>query len=243
MTPPLRTQPLGDRGDPLRAGLPLVGAISLAALAIHFIPGAAQALQWQRDSHSLTSLGTSLTSHLTHWSWDHLIWDLVAFVTLSVAAIRLLPQRFPYCLLLASFLIPLEILLRQSHLDSYRGLSGIDSAVFGLILIGLWRSRGKGTLFGSLTRGRLVALVGGGLFLTKCLLESGTQNTLFVANTNHDFVPAISAHVMGMLCGIASGMPLPRRFTPVHSPLPFRKPHKPAHARPAHSPSPFRKKR
>ena len=209
MTPLIPKQTKNDKGDPNRAGLLLALGITLAVLIIPWIPEAATTLQWQRGESALVRLLGGITSHLTHWSWDHLIWDLAAFVTLSFASLRLLPERYPLCLLLAAVIIPMEIGLCQLSLETYRGLSGIDSALFGLILVGLWRSPTGSTM------SRLIAIGGGALFVIKSIYELMTLDTLFISNSTHDFVPAVSAHLTGMLCGLLAGK-VPWQFTGHH---------------------------
>lgn len=197
MTDPEKT------GHPHRAGVLVFVAVTALALVIPLFPGVSETLQWQRSNPPLLHSFQWLTGHLTHWSWDHLIWDLAAFAALSFTALRLIPERYFGCILLAAALIPFEIAINQSQLHSYRGLSGIDSALFGLILTGLWRSNPAQS---RIPLPRILAIFGGLVFFAKCLYELGSGQTFFVSASESKFVPAVSAHLVGAICGIASGL-------------------------------------
>lgn len=192
------------KGRPLTAGALVAIGVSLLTLALPSLPGATEAWQWERSASS--SPLSWFTSHLTHWSWNHLIWDLAAFATLSFATLRLIPHRYLFCLLLAAVLIPLEIGWNQPHLTSYRGLSGIDSALFGLALVGLWKAGDRSSPWP-----RALAGISGFAFLAKTGFELTTGSTLFVSGAQADFIPAVSAHLVGFASGILAGV-LPVAF-------------------------------
>lgn len=181
-------------------GLPLALGIALAALAVQGCAGLAEALQWQRGAGSAL---TWLTGHLTHWSWNHLVWDLLAFALLSGLSLRLAASRYAPCLLLASALIPLEILWCHPGLECYRGLSGLDCALFGLVIAALWR-RPSG--HGRWSSAQSLALLGGVAFMAKTCYELATGGTLFVEPGAAAFVPVISAHLTGFVSGCAVGL-------------------------------------
>lgn len=185
---------------PPLAGRLLAGSIILLAVLVPCRSGWAEALQWQRSADSGVRW---LTSHLCHWSWNHLIWDLSAFGLLSLLSLRVAPSRYVVSLLAAAVLIPLEIRINQPALESYRGLSGIDCALFGLIAAALWQQP-SGDRKG--VSARTMAVLGGGGFLAKTLYELTTGGTLFVEAGPELFVPAISAHLVGFLTGLGVGL-------------------------------------
>ncbi len=193
-------QESGVKACPPLAGMLLAGGIMLLTLLVQCSAGLAEALQWQRNAGSGVRW---LTSHLCHWSWNHLAWDVFAFGLLSLLSLRVAPSRYVFSLLAAAMLIPLEIRINQPILDSYRGLSGIDCALFGLVAAGLWRQP-SGDRKGVSTR--TMALLGGCGFLAKTLYELTTGGTLFVEAGPEPFVPVISAHLVGFLCGLGVGL-------------------------------------
>lgn len=189
-------------GRPPRAGVLALVLIADLTLVVFAIPEAAEALQWERGRSFPGSLLTSLTGHLTHWSRDHLIWDLATFIGLSILCLRLIPHRYGRCLGIAALAIPLEIALNQPSFQSYRGLSGIDSALFGLLLAALWR---RGSRTDGDQSAKLLAVIGATGFLGKSLLELINGQTLVVDATAAGFTPAVSAHLVGLASGLIAG--------------------------------------
>ncbi|MEZ0387164.1 MAG: rhomboid family intramembrane serine protease [Verrucomicrobium sp.] len=180
--------------------------IVLATLLIHICPGLPASLQWDRGNTDQTpnpwQIGW-LTGHLVHWSSGHLVWDLGAFVVLSVLCLRLLPGGYVPALLIAAVLIPLEVRLFQSQFTTYRGLSGLDSALFGLAVMALWHQPTASS--------RWLACTSAAGFLAKTGFEIITGTTLFVPPEISLYSPVPSAHLVGFAAGLAGGfIKLPR---------------------------------
>lgn len=186
-------------GRSRRAGVLLALTIGLASVLLQAAPSLAGSLEWTRQCRDLSASWRWLTGHLVHWSWNHLQWDLTAFALLSFAGLRLQPSRYAACLTLAAALIPLELRLLDGQFISYRGLSGIDSALFGLLVTSLWfhpaTSSGRRSP-------RWLAAIGGCCFLAKTIFELTTGDTVFVANEHHEFAPVIPAHLVGFFAGV-----------------------------------------
>src|SRR5690606_34663144 len=105
-----------------------------------------------------------LTAHFAHFGADHLTWDVAALVILGSMAERDERRRFALTLAAAAFAIGVGVWAWQPQFETYRGLSGLDSALFGLVCARLvaegWRVRhGFSIALGTL------ALVG---FALKC---------------------------------------------------------------------------
>lgn len=181
----------------------VVAAVALMAVITTLIPGLGEILAWRRDLPWFSRLPGVLTGHLVHWSIDHLIWDLVAFFALSTAAIALAPGRVVPCLFFSALMIPLEISWLRPELMSYRGLSGLDAALFGLVLSILWQ--------GNKTEKALSGVAFAGFF-AKVIYELVTGDTWFVNRSEGDFIPAVSAHLVGGACGWICGVVSPRCF-------------------------------
>lgn len=177
---------------PRRVGELSVIMIAVIAIFLQLSSELGEAFQWRRGGPLLSGL----TSHFTHWSWDHLAWDIAAFAALAFAALRIIPQRLMPCLLVAGIAIPFEVAINQPQFETYRGLSGIDSALFGLIAAGLWKLRGRARGIAAL------ALVG---FVGKTTYEHLTGATVFVDHAESGFVPVVSAHITGVVSGLVVG--------------------------------------
>ena len=189
-----------NKGCPPMAGILLAFGVGLVAVVVQSVAGLSETLQWQRSAGAGLSW---LTSHLCHWSWNHLAWDVFAFGILSVLCLRLMPSRYAWCMLAAAVLIPLEVRLNQPLLDSYRGLSGIDCALLGLVVAALWCQPSGDRKWGA---AQALAVLGGCSFLAKTLYELTTSGTLFVEAGQEPFVPVISAHLVGFFSGLVVGL-------------------------------------
>ena len=173
-----------------RFGAPLL--LSLPAFLFHAIP---QWFQYDRAAIAAGQAWRLLTCHWTHWSLDHLIWDVVAFVVLLGLGWSTNPRRVLLTLGLAAAAIPLAVGIAMPGMQLYRGLSGLDSALFTVVAIPLMREEQAAGRRGT---ARLIALVLAG-FALKIVLEATIGATLFADSTQ--FVPVPLAHVVGGLCG------------------------------------------
>ncbi|MFH1528704.1 MAG: rhombosortase [Bacteroidota bacterium] len=101
-----------------------------AAAAIYANSDLTVWLQYDRAAIASGELWRLVTCHWTHWSVDHLLWDAVVFGFLAVLCERDGRLRLVACLLVAATLIPIGLWWSHPQMLTYRGLSGIDSALF-----------------------------------------------------------------------------------------------------------------
>lgn len=171
---------------------------SALTLAVHFAPALGNVLQFDRAAVAHGQVWRFFTAHLTHFGDDHLRWDLLAFVVLGSLAEGISRTAFLTTLGAAAPIITAGVWASQPQFATYRGLSGIDSALFGVVVASLfvagWRDRHRF----SIAIGGL-ALAG---FAAKCAFELTTGGTVFV-DTGGAFAPVPLAHLLGMLTGVA----------------------------------------
>jgi rhomboid family GlyGly-CTERM serine protease len=134
-----------------------------------------------------------LTGHWTHWTLDHLLWDSLAFLVLAALCEIWISRRVLLATVAGSALaVSAGVWLALPEIDRYRGLSGIDSALFVLAAARVLRE----------TRSPL-----GGLalaaFLAKAAWEVSTGSTLFTEAAD-SFIPVPLAHLIGGACGLAA---------------------------------------
>lgn len=162
--------------------------------AIYWSPAASAALEL-RPVLLRTEPWRIATGHLTHWSVDHLLWDLLVFLALAV----LLPPRRLWTLMAATAVaVSLGVFLLHPEIAAYRGLSGLDSALFAALALDLALhprrlERGLGWLALSLFIGKIVAEILGG----QALFATGP------------YVPLPVAHSLGLLAAVAEAMFVP----------------------------------
>jgi rhomboid family GlyGly-CTERM serine protease len=131
-----------------------------------------------------------LTCHFTHFSYEQLAWNALAFLVLGIACERRSRVAFHATLLASGILVPLAVLAIAPGVTAYRGLSGIDSALFALLLIQERRSR--------------LALLCGVAFLAKITFELFAGSAVFVSYAGKGLVPVPIAHVAGALAAVVA---------------------------------------
>jgi rhomboid family GlyGly-CTERM serine protease len=177
-------------------------ALVVAACLLMAFPSLADRLQYDRSAVLEGELWRIATCHLTHWSLDHLFWDVTALLFLGFVIEQDKRRRLLTCMGLSAVLIPLAVCVCMPELSTYRGLSGIDSAVFMLLAVTLfsdsWEQRDWGWM--------LVCTVVMGGFAAKTGFEFATGTTVFVDATAANMMPVPLAHVIGAGCGVLCGM-------------------------------------
>jgi membrane associated rhomboid family serine protease len=155
-------------------------SLTLLAVAAALLPGSWLVLQ--RGG----AVWRIATCHFTHFTYEQLAWDALVFLLLGIACARANRGAFRASLLASIVIVPIAV-LAFSSVTTYRGLSGIDSALFGLLLVNESR------------RSRIVALCGVA-FAAKMIFEMRTGVTVFVHSDAFIAVPI--AHVAGALVGV-----------------------------------------
>ncbi len=176
------------------------------AIVIATVPALAQSAQFQVIQWTDEPLRI-LSSHFAHFSTRHLLYDLIVFIGLGLACELRWPSRTRWTLLFSAALIPLVFLCTTEHLQTYRGLSGLGSALLMLLAGRLHRERAFDS---KLTRHLpLITCVG---FIGKVLFELNTGQAVFV-DEGAIFEPVPIAHLTGGLIGLLAAFSPERRTT------------------------------
>lgn len=186
--------------------------ISCVVLILHLTPSTTQFFELDnRDPHQLFSYRI-ITCNALHWSWNHLLWDLIMFTVLG--AICESTDRFKYLtyLVLSSILIPHIVLACHPNLLTYRGLSGIDSGLFSMIAVD--------RILESKRRGDRVSMIVFACCFLGLLIKIASEvlsgGNLFVSDSS--FVPVPISHMTGAVSGVIVCLLL----QPTHQELPSR---------------------
>jgi len=172
------------------------------AAALYAMPGASACLQYDRTAILHGEVWRALTGHLVHWSGDQLLWDGLALGFLGWLCERESRASFLRCFVLSALLISLTLWFAAPWMTTYRGLSGVDSALFALVAVRLAREAVANQKWNQLT---LVAIVAVG-FALKLAYEFASGATLFVDSTGGGMTPVPLAHVVGALLGVTCGL-------------------------------------
>jgi rhomboid family GlyGly-CTERM serine protease len=197
------------------APFPLL-TLGLAALALglHLLPGAREGLAFDRLAFEAGEPWRLLTGHWVHWSADHLLWDVGTFVALGIACERRSRARLAACLAASVLGIGALVAWGLTDLSHYGGLSGVDCALFALLVSELWREQWQGA-------SRAAPALALGLALALALkvgFEWASGQAFFVANLGPGVVPVPAAHVAGAVVGaviplLSAGAPAPMERT------------------------------
>ena len=188
----------------------LLGSI---AIGVFLQPNLARVLEYDRARIGHGQVWRIITCHWTHYSASHLFWDLLMFVVLG--AICELRSRMAMLTAVAfsALLIPAVVWWLLPGLSNYRGLSGIDCALFMMAAASLARTTPDNNEPGPRTHAtpvhrvalvRWTAIALTGLLLAKEVVECATRHAVFVDNIGGGFVPVPLAHLVGAAAGMVA---------------------------------------
>jgi rhomboid family GlyGly-CTERM serine protease len=173
--------------------------LTLLAAAAALVDGSA--LELQRGG----AAWRAFTCHLTHWTYEQLAWDGLVFLGLGLASARKDSAAVHATLLASAIAVPCAVLLFAPEVIAYRGLSGIDSALFALVLVMHARNNPA------------VVLCAAG-FALKIAFEMTTGATVFVSGLGPGVQPVPVAHVAGATVGLLIGLATMPSCAPSSSP-------------------------
>ena len=185
---------------PGRAGLDagvaagVVWLLAVVAAIVWCSPKLTGLLQFDRAAVTRGELWRLATGSLAHWSFGHLAWDLAAFIALGVACVRRCPRAAAWTLACGSLAIGAAVWFWQPHLSTYRGMSGLDAALFALLAVDLL----MGTTLHAVRAACAAVLL---CFLAKLDFELMSGRSFFVDSAAAGFVPVPLAHAVGAAVG------------------------------------------
>jgi rhomboid family GlyGly-CTERM serine protease len=180
---------------------PLISlALAATAILVHALPDLESALSYSRSAVAGGAWWQLATCHWTHWSAEHLAWDVAMFALLGGVCEQTNRGRFACALAGSAVLIPAILCAAAPGLLEYRGLSGLDSSLF--VLAAVLSLRRAETSDRGLSRAAMVMILGG--FAGKVAWETATGTAIFVSMT--DFAPVPLAHAVGGVIGLVCGL-------------------------------------
>lgn len=177
------------------ARIPVTGIVSMIALLAFFGQAGSQMLEIHLQSESALNVVHLLGCHLLHWSGQHLFWDLGMFIVLACICEQRMPRRFYTTLLVSALCVPWVVKVVHPGMDVYRGLSGLDTALFSLLATTLLIEGVRRRELGQCWLFAIWLLV-----WVKTLYEFSTGGVLFVHEPN--FIPVPVAHLAGSVVGL-----------------------------------------
>lgn len=185
---------------------PAVFCLSVLAVAAFAFPGLEQGMEFKFADLGVCNILPMIGSNCLHWSLSHLFWDLMMFYCIGSLCEMQYPRTFMWVMLICGPIIPLSALLACPDLGSYRGLSGIDTALFGLLASHRLREAfDKRDTQGAIVNGLLLMAM-----VLKIIYELIWQHTLFADDST--FTPIASAHLVGAVIGVSVSLLDPGRI-------------------------------
>jgi rhomboid family GlyGly-CTERM serine protease len=168
----------------------------VAAALIQPHPRALARLEFDRCAIAAGEWWRLLTGHLVHYGWPHLAADMGVFVALSWIARRRSSGILPVALL-SALIIGAAVYLWEDGIIVWRGMSGVDAALFGWVLV----------IMAAQDRGWRAAVYGGLLLLAigRFAFETVTGRGLLPTSLPEGVAVVGLAHVVGLAvgCGLA----------------------------------------
>ncbi|HEY7213638.1 MAG TPA: rhombosortase [Thermoanaerobaculia bacterium] len=160
------------------------------------LQGAGELFEYDRARLAAGEVWRLLTCHFTHWTAEHLLWDLGTFIALAIGCAPFGLRRLGVTLGAAALAVPLAVWVALPSMVRYRGLSGLDSALFALLafaVLATARAEGRPWLV-------LAARAALAVFAAKLSWELATASPVFVG-PGSGFVAVPLAHLAGAACG------------------------------------------
>ena len=175
---------------------PVTITISLLTLVIGVAPQFAELMQLDFNAVADGQWWRIWTGHLAHFDREHLLWDLVMFIGIAGMCEKTYPAQILPALLLIGGTISCAVGAFVPQVDTYRGLSGIDTALF------VWIAGAR--LLESLKHNNTIVACCWGVpcagLIFKLVFEATTHQTMFVEAQT--FTPLVESHLAGVAVGI-----------------------------------------
>ncbi|UCC29517.1 MAG: rhombosortase [Phycisphaerales bacterium] len=168
----------------------------LVAILIFLWPRLTNLLQYDRAAVLDGEFWRVFTCQWTHWNFSHVVWDALMLLILGALCEQVRRKSFLACVVVSAVLIPIAGAVALPQMHYYRGLSGLDSALFVLLAVQLIRM--------NRSRDRVIATAaaaGLGAFALKTAYECITGSIIFV-RPESVFTPVPLAHIVGGAIGL-----------------------------------------
>lgn len=176
--------------------------IPAASVALALCPSASSLLEFNRVAVATGDWWRVLTGHLPHFGLEHLIWDAGVFAVLGIICERRSRTATLSCVGISALLIPAAICLMMPEISTYRGLSGIATALFAMLGMMMFVDSCRQ---GDHSRTAITALLLTGM-VAKIAWEFHSGSAVFVVPSAHSFVAVPLAHLVGAAIGLLVAM-------------------------------------
>ena len=169
-------------------------SITLICFLVHYSETVQIYLQYDRTAIFAGNVWRLFSGHFVHWDVEHLVWDSITFLLTGVIVLLLSRKVFYSVIIFTPLIISTYLLCINRNILFYRGLSGIDVALFcSASLLLIVKGRLKKDIF--VTVFGIVAFL---LMIAKIIYEIVLQSTLFVETTAL-YISLPQVHLLGAI--------------------------------------------
>ena len=176
--------------------------LTLATGLIHLSYNLRVQLIYDRSALGNQDIWRLLTCHWVHLSWDHLFWSVMTFLGLGSLCELMDKKKYYATVGISALMIPAAIWWGMPDLKIYGGLSGLDCALYALLMVLLIKREIRSRSWIWVT---FFSLLLAGL-IAKISYETVTGMTIFVSNNHSSMVPVPLAHLVGGIVGTGIGL-------------------------------------
>ena len=170
------------------------------SIILFYMPSLTDALQFNREKIFSYKIYLFFTCHFTHWNFRHMFIDTFIFLALSYGCIFFsfknkyaIVQYFTN-LLIPSILVSIAVLVFNPEIKFYRGLSGIDWALYFVLMAKLY--------FAAHWLWKTGAIIMFFSFFLMMIHQFVSKHSIFVPDMGEGIVTLPSAHIAGAISGI-----------------------------------------
>jgi hypothetical protein len=191
-----------NRGRFSRYLLPLLPV--LVSIIVYYIPSLTDDLQFNRKEMFSYKIYLFITCHFTHWNFRHMLVDTFILLVFSYLCILFSFEKkyssiqYLVYLLVPSIVTTIAVLIFNPEIKFYRGLSAVDWALYGILMVQLYFSK-----HWFWKTGAAIMLI---IFPIKMILQIVTGHSMFVPDMGAGIVNVPIAHIAGATSGMACAL-------------------------------------
>jgi rhomboid family GlyGly-CTERM serine protease len=176
--------------------------LTAMALLIHVYHPLRPHLLYTRTALAHGDFWRLISCHWVHLNTDHLWWSALTFFVLGSFCEIMNRAKYLTTVGISAVFIPTAIWFVMPHLNVYGGLSGLDCALYSLLIVLFIRREWSAQKWSWIIIYTIMLV----LLPAKIIYEMTSGLTIFVSNLHADMVPVPLSHLVGGVVGLSIGI-------------------------------------
>jgi len=176
--------------------------LTAMALLIHVYHPLRPHLLYTRTALAHGDFWRLISCHWVHLNTDHLWWSALTFFVLGSFCEIMNRVKYLTTVGISTIFIPTAIWFVMPHLNVYGGLSGLDCALYSLLIVLFIRREWSAQKWSWIIIYTIMLV----LLPAKIIYEMTSGLTIFVSNLHADMVPVPLSHLVGGVVGLSIGI-------------------------------------